>query len=98
MWRTNAVHTSRVCPKCFVLLAQIDYPETTVEVDACEKCAGIWLDRGEFRAINRERAEFQDRLKFYAQHPKPKSLREAAVQFVDRMLVKFVDLPPDTGQ
>ena len=83
--------TSCVCPKCFVPLARIDYPETTVEVDVCEKCGGLWLDRGEFREINIQRAEFQDRLKFHDQY-KPTTLRAAIVQFVDRILVKYVDI------
>ena len=47
--------TSCVCPRCFVPLAVVDYPETSVEVDVCEQCHGVWLDRGEFRAINVQR-------------------------------------------
>ena len=85
----DAERTSCVCPKCFVPLARVDYPETDVEVDVCDQCGGIWLDSGEFKAINRQRAAFQDRMKFYEDHPQPENLKEAVVQFIDRMVVKY---------
>ena len=86
---SDAERTSSVCPKCFVPLARIDYPDTSVEVDVCDQCSGIWLDRGEFKAINLQRAAFQDRLKFYESQPSPKSLKEAVIQFIDRIAVKY---------
>lgn len=88
----NAERTSFVCPKCFIPLARIDYPETSVEVDVCDRCGGIWLDRGEFRAINRQRAEFQDRLKFHDEQPAPKNLKEAVILFVDRLVIRYADI------
>jgi len=60
----DADRTSCVRPKCFVHLARIDCPKTTVEVIIYDRCGGIRLDSGEFKSINRQRAEFQDRLKF----------------------------------
>ncbi len=88
----DAEHTSCVCPKCFIPLARIDYPETSVEVDVCNDCGGIWLDRGEFKEINHQRAEFQDRLKFYDEFPRPRTLKQAVVRFIDRMVVRFADI------
>ena len=86
----DAKQTSRQCPKCHLRLARIDYPETEIEVDACERCSGVWLDRGEFRGINEARARYQDQLKFEEQGPPPENLKEAAVQFVDRILVRYM--------
>jgi Zn-finger nucleic acid-binding protein len=88
----DAEPTNCVCPKCFVPLARSDYPDTSVEVDVCNECGGIWLDRGEFREINHQRAEFQDRLKFYDEFPRPKTLKQAVVRFIDRMVVRYADI------
>lgn len=89
---SDAEHTSCVCPKCFVPLARLDYPETSVEVDVCDRCGGIWLDSGEFKAINRQRAEHQDRLKFEEEQPAPRTLKEAVVLFVERIAVRYGDV------
>jgi len=39
------------CPKCSVEMAAIDYDKSTVEVDCCTKCKGVWLDADEFKKI-----------------------------------------------
>lgn len=39
------------CPKCNINMATILYGNTDVEVNFCEKCRGIWLDKGEFEKI-----------------------------------------------
>ena len=41
------------CPKCQVKLNEIDamIPGKTLMIDACPKCHGIWLDKGELRKI-----------------------------------------------
>ena len=88
---SDATKTSRICPNCGVPLSLILYPETKIEVDVCEDCAGVWLDRGEFRGINKARAEHQDPLKFADPMPKPESLKQAVVQFVDRILIRISD-------
>ncbi len=88
----EAERTNCVCPRCFIPLARTDYPETSVEVDVCDRCGGIWLDRGEFRAINVQRAEFQDRLKFHDEQPPPKTLKQAVILFVDRMVIRYADI------
>ena len=42
----------RNCPKCNVKLFQFFYPGTTVMVDSCQQCHGVWLDDEEFTVIN----------------------------------------------
>jgi len=42
---------SLLCPSCQVKMAAIQYGSTQVTVDACPKCHGIWLDKGEFEQI-----------------------------------------------
>lgn len=88
---TDAVKTSCICPNCGVPLSQILYPETSIEVDVCEECSGVWLDRGEFRGINKARAQYQDKLKFSDPMAKPASFKEAVIQFVDRILIRIHD-------
>lgn len=46
----------RVCPSCLdrvMLVKQVG----TIEIDACQKCKGIWLDAGEFEAILERKRE-----------------------------------------
>ena len=33
-----------ICPKCDVNLFEYCYPGTTVLVDGCKQCEGVWLD------------------------------------------------------
>lgn len=88
---SDAEKTSRICPNCGVPLSKIHYPETKIEVDVCEDCSGVWLDRGEFRGINKARGEHQDKLKFADPAPEPKTMKEAVIQFVDRILIRIAD-------
>ncbi len=41
------------CPKCQVRLNEIDaeVPGRKVMIDACPKCNGIWLDKGELKQV-----------------------------------------------
>ena len=85
----DAEFTNCVCPKCGIPLKKIEYPETQIEVDVCDRCHGIWLDRGEFKGLNYARAQHQDKSKF--EEP-PTTMREAATRFVDRVLEKFMKM------
>jgi Zn-finger nucleic acid-binding protein/uncharacterized protein YxjI len=49
--------SNRHCPRCRVRLVQFAYPATTVMVDGCTRCHGVWLDRGEWQQINSALAE-----------------------------------------
>jgi Zn-finger nucleic acid-binding protein len=39
------------CPRDHVPMASVKYGPTEVTVDACVKCRGVWLDKGEFEQI-----------------------------------------------
>ncbi len=41
----------RACPKCSVPLYNVGYGDSRVQIDLCNLCKGIWLDRGEFKGI-----------------------------------------------
>jgi len=42
----------RLCPKCSSLMNHVLYPyESSVLIDRCIKCNGIWLDDGEIKKI-----------------------------------------------
>lgn len=51
-----ALSEPRLCPRCEgqVLDRKWYSDEKTVEVDACPKCGGIWLDDGEFSKIYKQ--------------------------------------------
>lgn len=86
----DAPETPYSCPKCNIALHQIEYPETSIEVDVCNQCHGIWLDRGEFRRLNYERAHYQSKRAF--PEPEPKNMKEAATRFVNRVIDKFINM------
>jgi hypothetical protein len=57
----DAAETQRGCPRCDrERLHRLDYPQTSVEVDACRKCRGVWLDAGEAEKINQYRKDLGD--------------------------------------
>ena len=37
------------CPKCGMNLVEIEYP--SIKVDRCSACEGVWLDKGELKAV-----------------------------------------------
>lgn len=41
----------RLCPFCRLPLYGINYDKSSIMVDLCNLCHGIWLDRGEFKNI-----------------------------------------------
>jgi Zn-finger nucleic acid-binding protein len=43
--------TQKYCPVCSVPLYSLNYGNSQIEVDLCNLCQGIWLDRGEFKKI-----------------------------------------------
>lgn len=60
------------CPVCNVALQMTD--RQGVEIDYCQKCRGVWLDRGELdKILERSRGTFEaseaprDRLPGYAE-------------------------------
>ena len=51
----KAEHKEYLCPRCRVGLYEFVYPQTEVHIDMCQKCRGVWLDGGEFEAIQEAR-------------------------------------------
>ena len=41
----------RYCPVDEIPLYQINYGDTSIEIDVCGICSGIWLDKDEFKKI-----------------------------------------------
>lgn len=44
-----------VCPKCAVKMESFD--QLGVEIDQCNNCSGVWLDKGEWTALTRGRGK-----------------------------------------
>ncbi len=43
--------TDKRCPICRIPFVQVKYDDSSVKIDFCKMCQGIWLDRGEFKQI-----------------------------------------------
>ena len=41
----------RRCPACRIPFVEVAYDNSSVKIDFCKRCKGIWLDRGEFKQI-----------------------------------------------
>lgn len=66
MERTSALLTNRTCVKCKTTrMVSVIFGKSSVIVDWCPQCHGVWLDKGEFDAI----AEYL-REELSAMHPK----------------------------
>ena len=47
----KAEKDTKLCPHCQTPLNKIDYGDSSVEVDVCGICKGIWVEQGEFKKI-----------------------------------------------
>jgi len=53
MEKTNARVTNRSCVKCkSTKMVSVIFGKSSVIVDLCPQCHGVWLDKGEFEAIS----------------------------------------------
>ena len=43
--------SSRICPDCGMPFYTVKYDDLPIELDLCNVCHGIWLDKGEFDKI-----------------------------------------------
>lgn len=43
------------CPRCCCSLYVFCYPSTTVLIDGCKQCEGVWLDNKEWQIISQQR-------------------------------------------
>jgi len=46
--RLKELHNMK-CPKCGMNLVEIEY--RSIKVDRCSACEGVWLDKGELKAV-----------------------------------------------
>lgn len=55
LWRDQkqlqVAKTEKQCPACGSPLYTVDYGQSGVRVEVCNRCNGIWLERGEFKEI-----------------------------------------------
>ena len=55
VWRDKARFAispkTRRCPVCRISFVEVAYDNSSVKIDFCKHCQGIWLDRGEFKQI-----------------------------------------------
>jgi Zn-finger nucleic acid-binding protein len=50
--KTSAVATKRVCPKCKnVKMVSVLFGKSSIVIDWCPQCHGMWLDRDEFDSV-----------------------------------------------
>jgi Zn-finger nucleic acid-binding protein len=47
----KAGEVDRICPLDNTKLFKLNYDSSSIEIDACKECNGIWLDKGEFEKI-----------------------------------------------
>jgi Zn-finger nucleic acid-binding protein len=83
----NAVRLVSQCPKCGKPLYAFHYPGTRVAIEACRRCAGLWLDAGEFGEIRKARESLP---------PQAESGETAGdVEGVKGALLRFIDTAID---
>lgn len=55
IWRDrskfSAANIDKRCPACRIAFVEVAYDDSSVRVDFCKHCKGVWLDRGEFKQI-----------------------------------------------
>ena len=55
LWKNKegfkVVSSGKTCPVCDKNLYQVNYNESDIQVDVCNFCHGVWLERGEFKKI-----------------------------------------------
>jgi Zn-finger nucleic acid-binding protein len=72
MEKTSVDTTKRPCVKCKTAkMVAVIFGKSSVLVDWCPQCHGIWLDRGEFEAIS-------DYLRHELMHMSPKDIEKQA--------------------
>lgn len=77
--KTAVVSTKRPCVKCKdVKMVSVIFGKSKIVVDWCQKCHGMWLDRGEFEEI----AEY---LKQELAHARPKEIEHQVAEDVKRI-------------
>lgn len=47
----KGIKSSRLCPVDNLALYSVSYGQSNILIDVCQKCHGVWLDKGEFDKI-----------------------------------------------
>ncbi|KPK77193.1 MAG: hypothetical protein AMJ79_04210 [Phycisphaerae bacterium SM23_30] len=82
----KAAKQDYLCPRCRVELYEFTYPQTDVWVDMCKTCQGLWLDGGEFEAIEQARQALRQRGRLAEDDPYHTfsgSMRQFMTEFVE---------------
>jgi len=91
----KAEHKDYLCPRCQVELFEFKYPQTEVHIDMCKKCRGVWLDGGEFDAIQEARQKMREIGRLTDDDPHQTfsgSMKQFMVEFVEHVIqVKKMD-------
>jgi len=78
--KTSVVTTKRFCVKCkTVKMISVIFGESSILIDWCPKCHGMWLDRGEFESISAYLANERA-------HMHPKEIEEQAAKDIKRVI------------
>jgi len=77
--KTSVISTKRPCVRCKTTkLVCVNFGKSSVLIDWCPQCHGMWLDRGEFQAIT-------DYLKKELVSPHPRDIEEEAAADLKRV-------------
>lgn len=102
MWRDGVrfgiVALDKQCPRCRISMVEVNYDKSSVKIELCKHCKGIWLDRAEFKQIMeylKKKADYEVLhhyaknlvLKLWEVFSGPKQLREDLAEFL--MLTKL---------
>ena len=60
-----------LCPNCAERALEPHFTKQGVVIDRCEKCGGVWLDRGELLLFTRDAKAVAERLDGAAKRPSP---------------------------
>ncbi len=47
----QSAQSDRLCPVDQIPMFRVKYEGSNIEIDACKKCLGVWLDKDEFKKI-----------------------------------------------
>ena len=82
----KAARQDYLCPRCGLGLYEFKYPQTDVHVDMCKRCEGLWLDGGEFEAIEQTRQSLRQMGRLADDDPHrafSSSMRQFMTEFVE---------------
>ncbi len=79
MEKTSVISTKRFCVKCKTArMVSVIFGKSSILIDWCQRCHGMWLDRGEFEAIT-------DYLKHELMRMPPKDIEKQVAADVRRI-------------